>query len=142
MNAPKHRRPSLSPEARARIMRSITKTNTKPELIVRRICHSLGFRFRLHQRTLPGTPDLSFPRLRKIILVHGCFWHQHKRCRLAKQPQTRREYWIPKLARNIKRDASSRRALRALGWATLVVWECETRDTDALQVRLVRFLGR
>jgi DNA mismatch endonuclease, patch repair protein len=105
---------SLSHEARSRVMRSIRKTNTSPEIAVRRIIHQLGFRYRLHARELPGTPDIVLPRLRKVVLVHGCFWHQHVGCQLAKLPRSRPEYWIPKLARNQERDAVSEKALIAL----------------------------
>ena len=106
-------------------MRRITKTDTKPEFAVRRAAHRLGYRFRLHRRDLPGTPDLVFPRLRKVILVHGCFWHQHVGCRLARQPKSRPDYWLPKLERNWKRDAETQATLRELGWDVLVVWECQ-----------------
>ncbi|WP_084299085.1 very short patch repair endonuclease [Bradyrhizobium sp. WSM1743] len=109
-------------------MRRIRKTDTRPELLVRKLAHRLGHRFRLHRRDLPGTPDLVFPSKRKIILVHGCFWHQHD-CSLGRrQPQSNRDYWLPKLARNVVRDKSVQRELACLGWAVLVVWECETRD--------------
>jgi DNA mismatch endonuclease (patch repair protein) len=122
-------------------MRLIRKVNTKPELRVRQVAHALGFRFRLHRKDLPGTPDVVFPRLRKVILVNGCFWHQHPGCRLARLPKTRLEYWLPKLERNLQRDAEKLRALAAAGWAALVVWECETKDGEALAERLRRFLA-
>lgn len=91
----------LSPAERSAHMRGITKRDTVPELAVRRAAHALGARFRLHRRDLPGTPDLVFPSRPKVVLVHGCFWHQHPGCRLARQPKSRGEYWIPKLARNV-----------------------------------------
>lgn len=122
-------------------MRNIRKRDTKPELVVRRIVHSLGYRFRLYRRDLPGTPDLTFPRLGKIVLVNGCFWHQHRGCRLARLPRSRLDYWLPKLAKNSARDRSSRRQLRRLGWRVLVVWECETRDESRIRNRLLDFLG-
>ena len=122
-------------------MRRITKTDTKPELAVRRAAHRLGYRFRLHRRDLPGTPDLVFPRLRKVILVHGCFWHQHVGCRLARQPKSRLDYWLPKLERNRKRDAETQAALRKLGWDVLVVWECQAgADEDAAALIIDPFL--
>ena len=122
-------------------MRRITKTDTKPEFAVRRAAHRLGYRFRLHRRDLPGTPDLVFPRLRKVILVHGCFWHQHVGCRLARQPKSRPDYWLPKLERNRKRDAETQAALRELGWDVLVVWECQVRaDEDAAALIIDPFL--
>lgn len=132
---------SLSRDARSRIMRSIRKTNTKPEMVVRRIIHRLGFRYRLHVRDLPGTPDIVVPRLKKVILVHGCFWHQHKGCRLAKPPRSRPEYWLPKLARNQNRDEIAERALASLGWRVLVIWECQVEDAPALQRNLSSFLS-
>lgn len=122
-------------------MRRIRKVDTKPELLVRRLAHSLGYRFRLHRRDLPGTPDLVFPSMRKAVLVHGCFWHQH-RCPLgSKQPRTNAHYWLPKLARNKERDVANEHALKELGWSVLVIWECETRNESSLADRLRRFLG-
>lgn len=128
-----------APEVSAR-MRRIRKTDTKPELIVRRLAHGLGYRYRLYRRDLPGTPDLVFPRLRKVIFVHGCFWHQHD-CPLGrKQPSTNRDYWLPKLARNVERDRSARARLQSDGWKVLVIWECETRTSPRLGDVLTQFL--
>jgi DNA mismatch endonuclease, patch repair protein len=127
-------------EALSAHMRRIRKVDTKPELRVRRVVHALGFRYRLHRRDLPGTPDLVLPRLRKVVFVHGCFWHQHPGCRLAKRPRARPEYWLPKLERNVARDHACRRALAATGWEVLVIWECETSDAQALTARLLAFL--
>jgi DNA mismatch endonuclease (patch repair protein) len=125
---------------RARMAR-IKKRDTNPEILVRRCAHRLGYRFRLHRSNLPGTPDIVFPALRKIILVHGCFWHQHP-CPLgSKKPRIRLEYWEPKLARNIARDRLIQSKLQCLGWSVLVIWECETRDQTSLSVRLQTFLG-
>ena len=122
-------------------MSRIRKTDTTPELVVRRLAHALGYRFRLHRRDLPGTPDVVFPRLRKVILVHGCFWHQHD-CPLGrKRPRSNRGYWIPKLERNVIRDDDNETRLRLMGWRTLVVWECEIVDVDALRERLAGFLS-
>ena len=121
-------------------MRRIRKTNTKPEMQVRRLAHALGFRFRLHRRNLPGTPDIVFPRLRKVVLVHGCFWHQHPGCRLARMPKSRLDYWEPKLRRNQERDDATRQQLASRGWDVLVIWECETDDKAALTTILERFL--
>jgi DNA mismatch endonuclease (patch repair protein) len=132
---------SLTPEERSEHMRRIRKTDTKPEVRVRRVAHALGYRFRLHRRDLPGTPDLVFPRLRKAILVHGCFWHQHEGCRLARMPKARPEYWKPKLERNRARDKEARRALEAAGWRVLTIWECETTDLEALSERVGGFLS-
>lgn len=125
----------------SRRMRRVRKVNTKPEVVVRCLAHRMGYRFRLHRRDLPGTPDVVFPRRRRVIQVHGCFWHQHQGCRLASMPRSRLDYWGPKLARNVERDAEALDALRAAGWEPLVVWECETKDEDALHERLSRFLG-
>jgi DNA mismatch endonuclease (patch repair protein) len=122
-------------------MRRIRKIDTKPEILVRRIVHSLGYRFRLHRRNLPGTPDLVFPRLSSVIFVHGCFWHQHAGCVLARMPKSRLEYWEPKMRRNRERDAAARAQLEALGWNILVIWECETADHPALEIKLKAFLG-
>jgi DNA mismatch endonuclease (patch repair protein) len=128
-----------SSQALSARMRLIRKTDTKPELVVRRIAHRMGYRFRLHQHDLPGTPDLIFPRLKKIIFVNGCFWHQHD-CRLgAKQPSSNQDYWLPKLIRNVERDRRARALLKGAGWDVLTLWECETRAPNPLEARLVRF---
>ena len=125
---------------RSRIMRSIRKANTRPELLVRRLLHGMGYRFRLHRRDLPGTPDIVLPRHRVAIQVHGCFWHQHPGCRHATRPSARPEYWLPKLARNVERDAQASAALEALGWRVLTLWECELKDAGQLKARLGSFL--
>ena len=130
----------LTPEARSAHMRRIRKVDTKPELAVRQTAHALGFRYRLHRRDMPGTPDLVFPRLRRVILVHGCFWHQHEGCKLARMPKSRLDYWRPKLERNQQRDREARDALAALGWDVLVIWECETGDREGLTLKIKRFL--
>ncbi|MDQ8727392.1 very short patch repair endonuclease [Bradyrhizobium sp. LHD-71] len=130
----------LTPEARSAHMRLIRKTDTGPELAVRRAAHRLGYRFRLHRRDLPGTPDLVFPKLRKAILVHGCFWHQHAGCRLARLPRSRPEYWLPKLRRNQQRDAAAYEALDRLGWQVLVIWECEAASDDTIEESVRTFL--
>lgn len=129
------------PIATRKLMGRIRKTNTLPELVVRRLVHRLGFRFRLYRRDLPGTPDLVFPRLHKVIFVHGCFWHQHD-CTLGeKQPRTRTEYWLPKLARNVARDEEARNELMKRGWEVLVLWECETKQYELLEHKLRLFLS-
>jgi DNA mismatch endonuclease, patch repair protein len=133
---------SLSPDARSAHMRRIRKADTRPELQVRRAAHALGFRFRLHCSNLPGTPDLVFPRLKKVIFVHGCFWHQHPGCKLARQPKSRLEYWLPKLRRNQERDAQRLAALSELGWEVLVIWECEARESETIAVTLRQFLAQ
>jgi DNA mismatch endonuclease (patch repair protein) len=108
--------------------------------VVRRLTHALGFRFRLHRRDLPGTPDIVLPRHRKVIQVHGCFWHQHEGCPLARQPKSRLDYWLPKLARNAARDRAARLALEESGWKCLVVWECQTKDVETLRLVIRGFL--
>ena len=131
----------LSPEDRSAHMRRIRRVDTKPELDVRRTAHRLGYRFRLHRRDLPGTPDLVFSRLKKVIFVHGCFWHQHN-CRLgAKQPSTNAAYWLPKLARNVERDKLARRQLEDDGWGVLVIWECQTKMPNLAASLIRNFLG-
>lgn len=131
----------LTPEARSRLMAAIGGKNTAPELAVRRMLHAMGYRFRLHRRDLPGSPDIVLPRLGKAIFVHGCFWHGHEGCRLARLPSTRTEYWWPKLIRNRERDRLNVRALRRLGWSISIVWECQIRNVAALKRRLARFLA-
>ena len=122
-------------------MRSVKSRNTKPELIVRKIAHSLGRRFRLNVKRLPGTPDLAFAKDKKAIFVHGCFWHGHDCKRGARTPKTNRAYWEAKIARNRARDASALAELEAIGWTALVIWECETKDPDALAHKISGFLG-
>lgn len=130
----------LLPSQRSYCMSRIRGKDTKPEMIVRRTAHALGVRFRLHRRDLPGTPDLVFPKLRAVVFVHGCFWHMH-RCRLGRVvAKTNAKFWAEKRRANVARDARNRRSLRRLGWRTLVVWECQTRDADMLSRRLRAFL--
>ena len=129
-------------EQRSRNMAAIRGRDTKPEMIVRRIVHRLGYRFRLHRRDLPGRPDLVLPRHRAVILVHGCFWHQHD-CRYGRvAPATREEFWKAKRNENTARDTRNMRALRAMGWRVLVIWECWTRRAGAVDSRIKSFLAR
>jgi DNA mismatch endonuclease (patch repair protein) len=123
-------------------MRSIRSANTKPELIARRIIWQLGGRYRLHQADLPGRPDIVLKSRRLAILVHGCLWHLHERCELVRVPKSRPDYWPGKLRKNSERDARNLDALRQLGWAPEVVWECETRDPDRLRDRLRKILDQ
>ncbi len=132
---------TLSRQDRSENMRRIRSRDTSPEWKVRRLVHSMGFRYRLHVRDLPGRPDLVFPRLRKIIFVHGCFWHPHGRCRFSHVPRSNLDYWIPKLERNRERDKRNIAALRRLGWRVLVIRECETERTDKLCSKLQKFLS-
>lgn len=132
--------PDVPPVVRQRMAR-IKSRGTRPELTVRRLAHALGYRFRLHRRDLPGSPDLVFPSKRKVVFVHGCFWHRHS-CKTARAvPKTRQEYWAPKLQRNVERDRIATAALAELGWGTLTIWECETGDALGMAERLKRFLG-
>ena len=122
-------------------MGRIRSKNTRPEIVLRRLIHHLGYRFRLHRRDLPGQPDIVFPQRRKIILMHGCFWHQHPGCSEGRIPGSRPEYWISKLKRNQLRDETNRARLEQLGWRVLVIWECELNDTVAVTKVVARFLG-
>ncbi|MCU7933922.1 MAG: very short patch repair endonuclease [Candidatus Thiodiazotropha sp. (ex Dulcina madagascariensis)] len=128
-------------DARSRTMRAVKSKDTTPEMIVRRLTHSMGYRYRLHRKDLPGKPDLTFASRRKIIFVHGCFWHGHGCKRGCRVPKTNTEYWIEKISKNKARDASHLKLLRKTGWDVLVVWECETVDTPALAKKLLEFLG-
>jgi DNA mismatch endonuclease (patch repair protein) len=123
-------------------MAAVKSKDTTPEMTVRRLVHAMGYRYRLHVASMPGNPDLVFPRLRKVIFVSGCFWHMHTcgRCRV---PSSRRGYWVKKLERNAARDERVKRALRRQGWKVMVVWECQTMlgKRKGLQVRLARFLS-
>ncbi len=123
-------------------MARIRKVDTRPEMIVRRAAHGLGYRFRLHRRDLPGVPDLVFIGLRKVIFVHGCFWHRHTCRDGTKLPRSKPDYWGPKLARNAARDAEHQNALHDLGWDVLVIWECELGLQDQLRETLTTFLRR
>jgi DNA mismatch endonuclease (patch repair protein) len=130
---------SILPEIRSEMMRSIRKSNTTPELTVRALLRELGIHYRLHAKELPGRPDIVIRQQKKAIFVHGCFWHQHSGCRLAKKPSARPEYWLPKFARNQARDRITLAALDRLGWDTLVVWECELERLGRLRSKLKRF---
>lgn len=131
----------IDPE-RSALMAHVRSKNSKPEIVVRRLVHALGYRFRLHHCNLPGTPDLILPRLRKVIFVHGCFWHRHHGCTRTTTPKTRAAYWRTKFAANVERDARKERELKALGWDVLIVWECESFDPITLTRRLHAFFSR
>jgi DNA mismatch endonuclease, patch repair protein len=126
--------------SRSLIMSRIKSKDTKPELAVRRFLHARGFRYALHRRDLPGTPDIVLPKYRTVVFVHGCLWHGHIPCAKYLPPRTRREYWIPKIRANRLRDALQRRDLRRLGWRVIVVWECQAREDRLLSARLRRLL--
>lgn len=127
---------------RSENMSRIRSRDTKPELVVRRLLHRLGYRFRLHRRDLPGKPDITFPSRKSVIFVHGCFWHQHpkKNCADARPPKSNVSYWSPKLKRNVERDALHHEALRRMGWRSIVVWECETADPIKLSKKIKKIL--
>ena len=127
-------------EKRSEIMSRIRGRDTEPEMIVRRIAHGLGFRFRLHRRDLPGSPDLVFPRHRAVIMVHGCFWHRHPGCKYASTPKTRVGFWERKFAGNVVRDRRNETELHELGWRVMVIWECETKDHESVASRIESFL--
>lgn len=120
-------------------MSRIGGKNTKPELIVRTVLHRMGYRFRLHRKDLPGCPDIVLPRHKKVVLVHGCFWHGHL-CKIAPGPKSNPGYWSPKIAKNRERDERNRTALVGLGWDVLELWECEIRDLQRTEKRLSAFL--
>ncbi len=121
-------------------MRAIRSKGMRPELAVRHLVHRMGYRYRLHKKDLPGKPDLVFAPRRKVIFVHGCFWHAHKNCKVAHTPKSNLEYWRPKLERNQARDEKNIENLAANGWKSLVVWECETKTQETLRNRLLDFL--
>lgn len=127
-------------EHRSRIMASVRSRDTGPERQVRRLSHGLGFRFSLRRQDLPGRPDLVFPRLKRAIFVHGCFWHRHAGCARATMPATNRSYWKEKFKRNVIRDANALRELKRLGWKPIVVWECELKRVNRLRGKIKRFL--
>ena len=127
--------------ARSQNMAAIKGRNTRPEMVVRRLLYSLGYRYRLHRKDVPGNPDIVFLARRKAIFINGCFWHQHQGCRLAHFPRSRLEYWGPKLARNVQRDAASAAILQNMGWKVLVLWECEIKNVEPLTTRLIEFVG-
>ena len=121
-------------------MSRIKSGNTKPEKLVRSIMHSLGYRFRLHDKNLPGKPDIVLKKYQVAVFVNGCFWHQHKGCRKASKPKSNNEYWDKKLSRNSERDLLNMKALKSLGWKCFVVWECETRNPDILTNKISIFM--
>lgn len=120
-------------ETRSRMMSGIRSADTKPEMAVRRYLHRRGFRYRLHARDLPGSPDLVLARYKAVVMVHGCYWHRHQGCRYAYLPKSNQEFWENKFRANVERDARSRKALEDLGWRVLVVWECETQHEGCLR---------
>lgn len=131
---------NVSPRRRSEIMACVRAKNTAPEMRVRRLVFSMGYRYRLHDHSLPGSPDLVFRGARKVIFVHGCFWHRHARCALARMPKSRLEFWRPKLEANRKRDRKNVARLRRTGWRVMVVWECDLAKPAPLSDQIRRFL--
>jgi len=133
---------TLTKTERSRRMALVRGKDTGPEMIVRRLVHRLGFRYRLHGKKLPGRPDLVFAGRKKVIFVHGCFWHRHgdSECKLARLPKSRLDFWLPKLEANKERDNKNRRLLKADGWGILVIWECELADLRKVERAIIKFL--
>jgi len=133
---------TLTRAERSERMSRVRGKDTKPEMAVRRLVHGMGFRYRLHRRDLPGIPDLVFPRLKKVIFIHGCFWHRHSDpyCKLARLPKSRIDFWKPKLEANRRRDIKNKRNLIRLGWEVLVVWECEIGNKEHIENIIQGFL--
>lgn len=129
----------LTAEQRSALMAQIRSKNTKPEMLVRRLTHGLGYRYRLHAQNLPGKPDLVFRSRKKAIFVHGCFWHLHG-CERYSLPKTRTHFWLDKLETNRQRDRRNIRKLRAMGWSVMIIWECQTKDISRLTKRIIKFL--
>jgi DNA mismatch endonuclease, patch repair protein len=125
---------------RSEIMRAVKSKDSRAELTVRRMLHRAGFRYRLHASNLPGKPDIVFPIRKKVVFIHGCFWHQHKSCRAATRPASNTEYWQPKLKRNVERDIENQKALQELGWETLTILECQLRHPEVVYDLLLQFL--
>ena len=133
---------TLTPKERSERMSRVRGADTKPEMLVRRLVYGMGYRYRLHRRDLPGAPDLVFSGRRKVIFVHGCFWHRHPdpRCPLARLPKSRLDFWRPKLEGNRKRDVRNEKKLKDIGWEVMVVWECQLRNDQALRRSIRKFL--
>ena len=123
-------------EQRSRNMSAIKSKNTKPEIAVRKLLHSMGYRFRLHRKDLPGSPDIVLPKYKTVIFVHGCFWHRHENCKYASTPKTRKEFWENKFKTNLKRDLDIQEKIKNMGWQSVVIWECEIKNILALNNKL------
>lgn len=131
----------LDTQRRSQNMAAIKSRNTEPELIVRKALHRLGYRFRLHRKDLPGSPDIVLPKFKAAIFVHGCFWHRHFGCKYAYTPKSRVDFWEKKFAQNVLRDEKAVHALRGAGWRVLVIWECSTKDKDQVKEAIQNFLA-
>jgi DNA mismatch endonuclease (patch repair protein) len=132
---------TLTTVERSERMSRVRNKDTKLELKVRSIVHRMGYRYRLHRRDLPGHPDLAFGPKRKVIFVHGCFWHRHKACKLARLPKSRLDFWKPKLEKNRQRDEKVQQGLRSQGWKYLVIWECEAEDENHVREKVGEYLA-
>ena len=128
-------------DQRSRNMSAIKSKNTKPEIAVRKMLHALGYRFRLHRKDLPGSPDIVLPKYKTVIFVHGCFWHRHENCKFASTPKTRNEFWENKFNENMKRDKNNFKELKKLNWNLLVIWECETKNINLLIKKVSSKIG-
>jgi DNA mismatch endonuclease (patch repair protein) len=131
----------ISPDHRSKIMSKIKGKNTKPEMVVRSVCHEIGLRYRLHRKDLPGKPDLVFPKYRLCLFVHGCFWHRHPGCKYAYTPKSRLDFWLPKLAKNVERDVCAQQMLLKLGWRVAIIWECHTKNREVLRTEIRKIFG-
>ena len=126
--------------SRSKNMSAIKSKNTKPEVEVRKLLHSMGFRFRLHKKDLPGSPDIVLPKYKTVIFVHGCFWHRHQNCKYASNPKTRVDFWNKKFKDNIERDIKNQEKLKSFGWKSKIIWECETKNIDKLREKLIHIM--
>ena len=131
---------TLSTEERSRLMAKIKGKNTAPERAVRSLLHRAGYRFRIHVRGLPGTPDVVLPKYRAVVFIHGCFWHRHRNCKIATMPQSHKKFWSEKFARNVANDARHRRKLRRLGWRVVTVWSCQLRHPERVLAKIEKAL--
>jgi DNA mismatch endonuclease (patch repair protein) len=132
---------TVTSEKRSEVMSKIRSKDTRPEMLIRKLIFSHGYRYRLHYKNLPGKPDIVFPSRKKVVFVHGCFWHQHNKCRDGKLPKSKLSYWKPKLEKNVFRDKDHQVKLKKLGWQYLIIWECELKDIVSLENKIINFLG-
>jgi len=129
----------LSKEKRSWNMSRVRGKNTAPELLVRSLLHDMGFRFRLHRKDLPGSPDIILPKYKTVIFVHGCYWHRHPGCKFSSTPHTNRDFWIKKFSETVRRDRENSIKLEESGWNVLVIWQCETKNTEKISGKLNDF---
>ncbi len=133
---------NLKKEIRSYNMSRIKSKNTKPEMVIRSLLHSMGLRFRIHRKDLPGTPDVTLPKFKSVIFIHGCYWHRHEGCKYSTDPKTNKAYWLKKFYITKKRDISNQKSLAELGWNVIIVWECQINDVEAIHDRLAKELLR